>query len=132
MTPESPTPAEQAVEAAKGAAEAVEVSRQEQADSLALTIAQELREWRIQHELSEEDHRKDMKKAIANLATKDDIKAIKEFIKTVDFTFKIIRGGGRWGKTVILTTASLIAAAMVITVGFKAFIAAIGGWAVNK
>lgn len=121
-----------AIDAAAEAARANEVSRQEQIDSaLAKYAESEKKKWE-EHLASTEAHRADVLKTIAGLATKKDIEEIKEFMHNVDLTFTVIRTSGKWGKTIILTLATIIVGVGVITGGLKAAIAGIAGWAISK
>lgn len=123
---------EDAVEAARKAQDAVEKSRHTQITEIVESAVKPIREEQGRVRVVLEEANGKMQRAVENLASKQDIKDIKEFMNNVDLTFKVIRGTGKYSKTIILTLASIIVAFAVITGGLKALLASIATWALGK
>lgn len=115
-------------EAARAAQQAVEVARTEQIEAALRPIHERL----DQQDEAAAKRQIEVDAKIDKLATSDDIKEIKEFMKGVDLTFTVIRTSGKWGKTIILTVATIFVALTVITGGFKTIVGAIASWALTK
>lgn len=129
------TTSDDAVRAAGEHAQKVEEARQEQIKKVSDKV-EEVRlttiEWQQRHEIADTEHREKMMEEVGKLATKKDMAEILDFMGKVDITFAIIRGTGRYGKSIIFTLAALIVAITVITGGFKAAIASVATWALAK
>ena len=121
-----------ATEAARLAQEKIEVARHAQITEIVDGAIKPIREEQARVRVVLEEANGKMQKAVENLASKQDIKEIKEFMNNVDLTFKVIRSTGKYSKTFILTIASVIVAFAVITGGLKALLAAIATWAIGK
>lgn len=122
----------EAIHAAADAAAAVERSRHAQITEIVEGAVKPIQEEQIRVRKVLEESQEQGKAIIATLASKEDIKDIKEFMKNVDLTFTVIRTSGKWGKTAILTVATIFVAIGIITGGLKAVIVTILGGTLIK
>ena len=84
-----------ATEAARLAQEKIEVARHAQITEIVDGAIKPIREEQARVRVVLEEANGKMQKAVENLASKQDIKEIKEFMNNVDLTFKVIRGTGK-------------------------------------
>ena len=72
-----------------------------------------------QHEIADATTFAEMSKQMANLATKDDIKDMKEAFEDIVNTIKIFKAGSKWSYRILIVLASIVAALAGIIGGFK-------------